>query len=123
MALRREIGTEPPDRPEKSDCAREQEDPAPGGKAKPVKTGQDPGDEGRCEYAANAGAGVDDSHRRGTFVRGEPFRNGPGCRREAAAFADAEQKPARGEHNHGERQTVKWRHSVVRREGVTRTRE
>ena len=68
--------------------------------------GQHHGDERRRNDRANGRAGIDDAHRRRAVVDRKPFRHRARGRRKAAAFAYAEQQPARRQREHAAGQTV-----------------
>ncbi len=78
-----EVRFAPPGRPEQSERAGDEENPAP------VCVDKDQRDQRRRDYGSYGSASVDDAHGGGAFVDWEPFGYGAGGRGEAAALAHA----------------------------------
>ena len=68
--------------------------------------GQHQRDERRRQHRANRRAAIDDAHRCCTISDRKPFRHRARGRWKTAAFADAEQQPARRQRDHAAGQTV-----------------
>jgi len=61
--------------------------------------GQDEGDEWRRDHSSHGCSGVDDAHSGRAPLDGEPFGDGSRGSWKSAAFAGAQEQPARGKHD------------------------